>query len=121
MVPNNLQMGWTESSPPPPFFVATETVRGIIQHLLQTELPSRPFEQCMLPVKGIATQATAQDIKTNLELVEFFVDDFIGVTNNTSKEHLIKFSRAMLHSIHKIFPSPAITGHSGGTQSQRKN
>ena len=47
-------------------------------------------------------------------LLEVFVDDFMGGTNNHQKENLRKISRAMLHGIHTVFPPPAVTGHQGG-------
>ena len=90
VVPNSLQMGWTEL---PPFFcAATETAQDIIQQLLKTDLPLHPFEHCMLPKGCTQTQATAQDLKNSLDLIEVFADDFIGVTDNTSKAHLLKTS-----------------------------
>ena len=46
-------------------------------------------------------------------LVEVFVDDFIVATNDTSMEHLQRFSRAMLLGVHSVFPPPLITGHQG--------
>ena len=46
-------------------------------------------------------------------LMEVFVDDFIAATNNTSKEHLAHFSKAILHGVHSIFPPPEVTGHQG--------
>ena len=46
-------------------------------------------------------------------LVEVYVDDFIGMTNDTRYQHLRQILRAMLHVIHTIFPPPKITGHNG--------
>jgi len=114
VVPNCLQMGWCES---PPFFcAASETARDVlIEALLQeVNLPKHPFEDSML---NEATASSAvlrlQATATYLNLVEVFVDDFIGATNNTSPEHLEHFSRAMLFGVHSVFPPPAITGHQG--------
>ena len=58
-------------------------------------------------------QSTA-DLGQIINLIEVFVDNFIGCTDKTTKEHLQQFSQAMLHGIHEIFPPPSVTGHSGG-------
>ena len=44
-------------------------------------------------------------------LVEVFVDDFIGANNNISKEHLEHFSRAMLFVVQLILPPSEVSGH----------
>jgi hypothetical protein len=51
--------------------------------------------------------------KTNTITLKVFVDDFIGMTNNSSLSHLTQLSQAMLHSIHSVFPPPSINGHHG--------
>ena len=55
-----------------------------------------------------------------VNLVEVFVDDYIGATNNGSLQHLTNLSRAMLHGIHSIFPPPAHSGHQGGDPISQK-
>ena len=76
----------------------------------------------MLPAvcKTNAMQNMA-DLSHTVDLIEVFVDDFIGCTDTATQEHLTNFSRAMLHGIHEIFPPPSVTGHSGGTRSQKRN
>ena len=49
---------------------------------------------------------------TPINLLEVYVNYFIGMYNNLSLKNLRSLSRAMLHSIHVIFPPPAVTGHS---------
>ena len=111
VVPNILQMGWTES---PPFFcAASETARDVIAQLLHTNLPPHPFEHRMLP-KVDEQQRAITDLQNTINLFEVFVDDFIGCTDDSSAAHLTKLSRAMLHGIHSVFPPPSITGHNGG-------
>jgi hypothetical protein len=111
VVPNSLQMGWTES---PPFFcAASETARDIIAQLLHTDLPPHPFEHKMIPTTPFKNQQI-NDIATTISLIEVFVDDFIGCTCNLSTTHILKITRAMLHGVHSIFPPPTITGHTGG-------
>ena len=111
VVPTSLQMGWAES--PPYFCAASETARDTIQELLPVSdtLPPHRLEQRMLPT----TIITADGCNTNdVDLVEVFVDDFIGMSNSTDATHLLHFSRAMLHGVHSIFPPPTVTGHTGG-------
>ena len=110
VVPNSLQMGWCES---PPFFcAASETARDVIASLIGTPLPPHPFEERMLP-KNFAS-LPLKDLTSTVSLLEVFVDDFIGCTDNISRDHLLNFTRAMLHGVHSIFPPPSITGHNGG-------
>ena len=112
VVPNSLQMGWTES---PPFFcAASETARDIIQQLLNVELPPHPLEHFMLPTASDKLPKEAIDLAHTMDLIEVFVDDFIGCTDNITHSHLVKFTRAMLHGMHSIFQPPSVTGHKGG-------
>ena len=59
-------------------------------------------------------QNTINDLETTINLVEVFVNDFIGCTDDLSSTHLTKLSRAMFHGIHSVFPPPSITKHKGG-------
>ena len=113
VVPNSLQMGWCES---PPFFcAASETAQDVIQQLLEIEdLPPHPLEHYMLPDANAHLPKEALDLANTLDLIEVFVDDFIGCTDNLTRSHLVKFTRAMMHCIHSIYPPPSVTGHTGG-------
>ena len=108
VVPNALQMGWCES---PPFFCsASETGRDTIEQLLR-EKSSDPhvFEDLMF-----TDNFTFGDRKTEcIRLMEVYVDDYIAMTNDSSKNNLLHFSRSMLHGIHSVFPPPEVTGHNG--------
>lgn len=112
VVPNCLQMGWCES---PPFFcAASETARDVIEALLQeVTLPIHPFEDKMLDAARDAAFNRLSAAAAYVNLVEVFVDDFIGATNNSNIAHLEHFSRAMLFGVHSVFPPPEITGHQG--------
>ena len=112
VVPNCLQMGWCES---PPFFcAASETARDVIESLLQeVTLPEHPFEDKMLDKAREAAWHRLSAAASYVNLVEVFVDDFIGATNNSAMKHLEHFSRAMLFGVHSIFPPPAVSGHHG--------
>ena len=110
VVPNSLQMGWAES---PPFFcAASETARDVVQQLLNVTLPPHPFEERMLPTKH--HNNTLQDLESTTTLIEVYVDDFIAGTDDTTRDNLLRISRAMLHGIHSIFPPQSETGHTGG-------
>ena len=50
----------------------------------------------------------------NMDINEVYVNDFIGATNNLTREHLLHFSRLMLHGVHSIYPPQNITNHPGG-------
>ena len=68
----------------------------------------------MLPDANAHLPKEALDLATTLDLIEVFVDDFIGCTDNLTRSHLVKFTRAMMHGIHSIYPPPSVTGHTGG-------
>eukprot|EP00957_Ditylum_brightwellii_P003264 248401-Ditylum_brightwellii.AAC.1 len=76
--------------------------RDVIQELSDSEqhlLPHK-FEHYMLPLtKG-------QKLSNSVEatMLEVFVNDFIGATNDLSHPHLEHFSLAMLHGLHSMYP-----------------
>ena len=119
VIPLSAQMGWTLS--PPYFCAATETARDVGQEL--TEQPNgtlarHPFETqmtaseevtCLPPVTIDNKKHT--DNFTNL--LEVYVDDFIGLIEATSQADILHYSRAMLHAIHSVFPPRHLTGHGG--------
>ena len=109
VIPNSLQMGWCES--PPLFCAGSETARDIMVALSVRDLPPHKYEKQMLAkVSRDWANKPPGHVTT---LFESYVDDFIAATNDGSKQHLIKLSRAMLHAIHSIFPPPEVTGHNG--------
>jgi len=107
VVPLCLQMGWCES---PAFFCsASETARDMAQHLLTEEcavLPPHPLEHLCLPPDDTLPTITNANFTNLLKLLEVYVDDFIGMIQGPAKPDLIRFTRAVLHGIHKIFPPP---------------
>lgn len=108
VVPNALQMGWCES---PPFFCsASETGRDTIEKLLSTDQQeAHAFEDLMFPDTFVFGDRRTECIR----LIEVYVDDYIAMTNDASKQNLLHFSRCMLHGIHSVFPPPDVTGHNG--------
>ena len=113
---SSCQIVYKWDGPSPPFFcAATETARDVIQELLQTQLPPHPFESQMLPAMcDTNTMQTMANVSHTVDLIEVFVNDFIGCTDTATQEHITHFSGAMLHGIHEIFPPPSVTGHSRG-------
>ena len=119
VVPSSLQMGWCES--PPYFCAATETARDVIESLLQSDidLPDHRFLDKMLEQGHHLHRLEAAAFTTNL--LEVFVDDFCAMTNNLSTAHLTKFSKALIHGIHSVFPPPEVTTHQGEDPISQKN
>ena len=108
VIPEALQMGWSES---PPFFcAATETARDIAQSvLMRAHPPAHPLEHVMLNHQQ-PTQYAPQFDPTACTLIEVYIDDFILITQSTNKPHLLHVARTALHAIDDIFPGPDITG-----------
>ena len=99
VAPTALQMGWWKS---PPFFCSvSETARGIISDLVKdnTTPPWHKFEGVMIP-----TYLHPNMAEKPVDIIEVFVNDFIGATNNSDLTHLLNLSHYMLHGIHAIFP-----------------
>ena len=62
----------------------------------------------MQHIDNLSTTTESEGLVT---LLEVYVDEFIAIINNTSHAHLLQIYRAMLHGVHSIFPTPAVTGH----------
>ena len=52
--------------------------------------------------------------KKPVDIIEVFVNEFIGATNNVDQTHLLHLSRCMLNVIHAIPPPSEVTQHIGG-------
>jgi len=112
VIPDSLQMGWSES---PPFFcAATETARDIAATSLSATKPlhHHPLEHIML--SGHDTDDDTTEHRKFLTLLEVYVDDFIALAHTTNPRELQRISRALLHAIEAIFPGPEVTGSSMG-------
>jgi hypothetical protein len=86
-------------------------------------LPPRPLEAMILdPVEpGLLTDLInleTANIKALLAkitpLLDFYVDNYIGLLHSTNHSLVQYFTHVVLHGIRSIFPPPAITGHSIG-------
>ena len=113
-------MGWCNS---PSFFCATsETEWNGIKALLQeVSIPDHPFNHFMLDTSKYSTRhrITAKSSFTNL--LEVFVDNFIGMTNNSSRDHFHHFLRKMLIGIHSALTPPEVSGYQGQYPISDKN
>ena len=56
-----------------------------------------------------------------MDIIEVFVDDFIGATNNADLTHILHLSRCMLHDIHANPPPSEVTQHGGGDSVSENN
>jgi len=81
--------------------------------LQEVTLPAHPFEDKMLDKARETAWQRLSAAASYVNLVEVFVDDFIGATNNSTMKHLEHFSRAMLIGVRSIFPPPEVSGHHG--------
>ena len=116
VIPDSLQMGWSES---PPFFcAATETARDVAAKALRTNSQANPhpMEHVMMNIDWttIPAHTTEPHLTKFLTLMEVYVDDFIALVQSTNPHHLRKVSRHLLHAIDSVFPDPAVTGSKMG-------
>ena len=121
VVPAALQMGWISS---PPFFcAATETGRDVAERLrVMPCLPEHPLEDKMIDVTILQRLGSPQHWSKNtfaqrlhklFYLFEVYVDDYCALLQTTDEQMLRHHSRALLHAVHELFPTPDITGHAG--------
>ena len=121
VIPDALQMGWSES---PPFFcAATETARDVAIATVQAteQLPSHPLESIMMNSPAIRNLPKHCSNSQFIRLLEVYIDDFIGIIQARSVEDLRRFTRAILHAIYEVFPPPELTGSIMGPPVSEKN
>jgi len=102
---------WCES---PAFFcTASKTARDIAQQLLANPAPllPHPLENMCLPPVDTFPQIQDSDFTQLLQLLEVYVDDFIGLIQAPQIDQAKHFTWAVLHAIHSVFPPAAITKH----------
>ena len=49
-----------------------------------------------------------------LHLLEFYIDDFLALSQSTNKNYITKLTKSLLNAISDIFPPPLITGSKMG-------
>ena len=102
IIAHALQLGWTES--PGYFCAATETGRDIMQALIDggTELPPHVFDSYMSPEDR------------PWQMLAVYVDDSIlAAVESPDGSALQRTGRAMLYTIHGLFPFIDRSGHGG--------
>jgi hypothetical protein len=116
VIPDSLQMGWSES---PPFFcAATETARDVAAHNLANNVtpPPHPMENVMMNIDWTTIPAHTVDRHTTefLTLLEVYVDDFIALIQTNEPAKLLSVTRTLLHAIDNVFPGSDVTGSTMG-------
>jgi hypothetical protein len=122
VIPDSLQMGWSES---PPFFcAATETARDLAQISLDKnqQLPKHHMEDIVMNIdwSQIPAHTAEPQLTKFLTLLEVYVDDFIAITQSTDEDHLRNVTRHLLDAIDSIFPGPATTKSNLGPAISKK-
>ena len=82
-----------------------------MEKLCTMELLPYNFEAIMMERVPLDDMYDTLDKKVTLS--EVYVGDFIAMSNDLHRQHLLHKSKVMLHGIHVIFPPPAVTGHNG--------
>ena len=126
-VPSALQMGWQNS---PAFFcTATEAVRTLTKRVLAVTqdkgiLEPHQHEKACFPehTQMDSIPVGNHSMESSAILMRVFVDDFTnGIAGPPDRPERqaeqLWFSRAVLHSIHAIFPPPKVLHHDGGKDS----
>jgi hypothetical protein len=108
-------MGWCDS--PAYFCVASEMARDVTKMLAKAPMGSldqHPLEQYLvLPPVNWPDEDMEQQAAKFTHLLEVYIDDFIQLLLATLCQQLTHLSRALLHTIHSVFPPPAVMGHDG--------
>ncbi len=114
IIPHALQMGWTES--PGYFCATTETGRNIMQALIDrgTRLPPHVFDSYMSP-EVVVRRQSSPSMDRPWQMSAVYVNDYIlAAVENPDGSALLRTGRAALHTIHGLFPPPALSGHVDG-------
>jgi len=93
VVPTSLQMGWYKS---PAFFcTASKMARDIAQELLEgnTELTPHPLENLCMPTTNTFPNINESTHKKLIQLLEVYVDDFVGLLQSPTLSQAQKFTR----------------------------
>jgi hypothetical protein len=108
-------MGWTES--PGCISATIKIVCDITQAPINegTECPLHGMEVFMTPSAPPCRQ-TSPDVDRDWQMTVVFIDDYIlaAVVKDRTGRRLLRVSRAALHTIHGLFPSPEQSGHLNG-------
>jgi len=67
-------------------------------------LPVHKLEQYCIPKDLTLPLRSPEEVKSLLQLLDVYMDDFLGLMQAPSLQQLGNFMRAVLHGIHKVFP-----------------
>jgi len=90
-----------------------QTARDIAQLLLTSgnPLPKHLLESLCLPPPDLLPSIQDQNLPQLLQLLEVYVDNFIGLLQVPNITQAQYFTWVVLHAIHKVFPPAHVTGH----------
>ncbi len=93
--------------------MASKTAHDAAQMLLNSpsELPVHPLEHLCLPPAGTFPDLMVDNHDHFLQLLDVYVNNFIGLLQAPSLAQALHFTCVILHGIHKVFPPAHITGH----------
>lgn len=121
VVSSALQMGWSKS---PPFFCSvSEMARDVADDMRQEPEgihAPHPLKEWMMPPDQWPEDELAETCERFFEMIEVYVDDFIGIAQTRDPGRLHHLSRLLLHAIHQVFPPPNVTGHAGDSVLKKK-
>ena len=122
VIPNALQMGWSES---PAFFcAATETARDLADSYYSEDKHMTPHEDEKTIMKidwsKIPTSVREDKDANILFLLESYIDDFIALIQTTDETELRRLTRSILHAITEVFPGENITHSAMGSAISKK-
>ena len=112
VIPNALQMGWSES---PAFFcAATETARDLGDRYIAENKPMEPQPAeniCMnIDWANLPTEVKQEEDVKIYYLLESYIDDFITMVQTTDRNELLRVTHCVLKAISELFPPPKVTG-----------
>ena len=115
VMPNIIQIIWSKS--PAYFCASSETEICIDNEIARTKIvitPEHPLEKHTTTKLSTALQFKPYMLQLVRWIIEFYVDDFIGMEQNTPKALLRHISRSILTSIYEVFMTPHRSGHKEG-------
>ena len=121
IIPNALQIGWSEF---PPFFcAATESAQNLADTYYRDryQLQPHPDKKTVLNIVRVNIPQTHFDKEAViLHLLEVYIDSFIAMIQRTDIKEPTRLTRCILHGITNIFPPPDVLGSTIGPQYQKR-
>jgi len=104
--PAGLLMGWCKS--PPLFCTTSETAQDVAQEMIKDDkhLLEHNLECYSIPQHLTLPSPNLDEVKSLLQLLDIYMDNFLGLMQAPPPKQLEHFTWAVLHGIHKVFPLP---------------